>query len=46
MNNVKNINNDMLKTDIRELVESEFQGLRPIVCANLPITSLPRCLPS
>jgi 16S rRNA (adenine1518-N6/adenine1519-N6)-dimethyltransferase len=34
--NVKIINNDMLKTDIRELVESEFQGLRPIVCANLP----------
>ena len=34
--NVKIINNDMLKTDVKELVNAEFQGLKPIVCANLP----------
>lgn len=27
---------DVLKTDLREIVEKDFAGLRPIVCANLP----------
>jgi 16S rRNA (adenine1518-N6/adenine1519-N6)-dimethyltransferase len=34
--NINIINNDMLKTNIIELVNTEFQGLKPIVCANLP----------
>lgn len=27
---------DVLKTDLKEIVERDFSGLRPIVCANLP----------
>lgn len=27
---------DALKTDLRKLVEEDFAGLRPVVCANLP----------
>ena len=27
---------DILKTDIKALVEEEFSGLRPMACANLP----------
>ena len=34
--NVNVILGDILKTDLKELVETEFPGLRPMVCANLP----------
>ncbi len=34
--NVNVIFGDILKTDLTELVEAEFSGLRPVVCANLP----------
>ena len=34
--NVKIINADILKVDIRKLIEDEFQGLQVAVCANLP----------
>lgn len=34
--NIRVINDDILKVDIPALVESVFPGLRPVVCANLP----------
>lgn len=34
--NVKIINGDAMKTDFRELVRTEFAGMRVAVCANLP----------
>lgn len=34
--NVKVIHGDILKEDVCEIVKSEFEGLRPLVCANLP----------
>ncbi len=34
--NVKIINADILKCDIKKLVEEEFSGMKPKVCANLP----------
>ncbi len=34
--NVKIINADIMKTDIRKLTEDESQGLKVYVCANLP----------
>lgn len=34
--NFKVITADVLKVDIRKLIEDEFQGLRVAVCANLP----------
>ena len=35
-NNVKIINSDILKIDIKNLIEKEFSGQRIFVCANLP----------
>ncbi len=35
-NNVKIINSDILKIDIKSLIEKEFSGQRIFVCANLP----------
>ena len=34
--NVKIINKDVLKIDLRKLIEEEFPGMRVVVCANLP----------
>ena len=34
--NVKIINEDVMKVDLRRLIEEEFQGLEVAVCANLP----------
>ena len=34
--NTEVIFGDVMKTDLRELVGTEFEGLRPVVCANLP----------
>ncbi|MCR4772429.1 MAG: 16S rRNA (adenine(1518)-N(6)/adenine(1519)-N(6))-dimethyltransferase RsmA [Oscillospiraceae bacterium] len=34
--NVKVINDNILKVDLSELVEENFGGLKPVVCANLP----------
>lgn len=34
--NVKIIFADAMKTDIDSLIKEEFEGLRPVVCANLP----------
>ncbi len=34
--NVKVINADILKTDVNELIKSEFEGRNVCVCANLP----------
>ena len=34
--NVKIINQDVLKLDIGSLLDAEFAGLRPMACANLP----------
>jgi len=34
--NVEIINKDALKIDYRELIDEKFQGLRPVVCANIP----------
>jgi len=34
--NVKIINGDILKIDIRQLIADEFDGMEVIVCANLP----------
>lgn len=34
--NVKIINDDVLKIDLHKLIENEFQGLDVVVCANLP----------
>ncbi|MBQ9980302.1 MAG: 16S rRNA (adenine(1518)-N(6)/adenine(1519)-N(6))-dimethyltransferase RsmA [Oscillospiraceae bacterium] len=36
LENTKVINGDILKTDTAEIVKTEFSGLRPVVCANLP----------
>ena len=35
-NNVTVINADILKIDLKELIEREFKGMRVCVCANLP----------
>ena len=34
--NFKVINEDILKIDLHKLIEEEFQGMRVVVCANLP----------
>ncbi|MGN1417612.1 MAG: 16S rRNA (adenine(1518)-N(6)/adenine(1519)-N(6))-dimethyltransferase RsmA [Oscillospiraceae bacterium] len=34
--NVKIINEDVMKTDLKKVIEEEFQGLDTAVCANLP----------
>ena len=34
--NFKVINEDILKIDLHKLIEDEFQGMRVVVCANLP----------
>ena len=34
--NVKLLFADAVKTDLRTLIEEEFESLRPVVCANLP----------
>lgn len=34
--NVKVINDDVLKTDLKKLIEEEFNGMDVVVCANLP----------
>ncbi len=34
--NFKVINQDVLKTDLKKLIEEEFQGMEVVVCANLP----------
>lgn len=34
--NVKVINDDVLKTDLKKLIEEEFEGMDVVVCANLP----------
>lgn len=34
--NIKIINSDVLKTNLPELISTEFQGMEVIVCANLP----------
>ena len=34
--NIKVVNADILKTDVRRLIAEEFPGLRVAVCANLP----------
>lgn len=35
-NNVKVINADVMKLDLRKLIREEFEGLDTVVCANLP----------
>ena len=35
-NNVEIISGDILKTDLKALVQEKFSGLTPIACANLP----------
>lgn len=34
--NVKVVNDDILKIDLHKLIEEEFQGMDVVVCANLP----------
>lgn len=34
--NVKVINEDVLKVDLKKLIEEEFSGMEVVVCANLP----------
>lgn len=34
--NIKIINDDILKIDLKELIETEFSGMEVVVCANLP----------
>jgi 16S rRNA (adenine1518-N6/adenine1519-N6)-dimethyltransferase len=34
--NVKIVNDDILKIDLHKLIEEEFQGMDVVVCANLP----------
>ncbi len=34
--NVKIINEDVLKVDLKALIEQEFEGMEVVVCANLP----------
>ena len=36
VDNVKIINNDVLKMDLKKLLEEEFFGMNVVVCANLP----------
>lgn len=35
-NNIEIINNDVLKTDINQIIEEQFSGLKVAICANLP----------
>ena len=35
-NNIKIINQDILKVDLKKLIEEEFEGMEVYVCANLP----------
>ena len=35
-NNFKVINEDIMKIDLKSLIETEFNGLKTAVCANLP----------
>lgn len=35
-NNIKIINDDILKIDLKKLIETEFSGMDVVVCANLP----------
>lgn len=35
-NNFKVYNQDVMKTDLKSLIENEFQGMKVAVCANLP----------
>lgn len=35
-NNVKIINDDILKIDLKKLIENEFSNMEVVVCANLP----------
>lgn len=35
-NNIKIINDDILKIDLKKLIETEFSGMEVVVCANLP----------
>jgi len=35
-NNIKIINDDVMKVDINKIIQDEFQGLKVSVCANLP----------
>lgn len=34
--NLKVINDDVMKLDLKKLIEDEFKGLKVVVCANLP----------
>lgn len=34
--NLKVINEDVMKLDLNELIENEFKGMKVVVCANLP----------
>lgn len=34
--NIKIINDDILKIDLKKLIETEFNGMEVVVCANLP----------
>ena len=34
--NIKVINEDVMKLDLNELIENEFKGMKVVVCANLP----------
>jgi 16S rRNA (adenine1518-N6/adenine1519-N6)-dimethyltransferase len=34
--NIQIINNDVLKTDINQIIEEHFKGLKVAICANLP----------
>lgn len=35
-NNIKIVNEDVLKVDLAKLIEEEFQGMNVAICANLP----------
>lgn len=35
-NNIKIINQDIMKSDLKKIISEEFQGLKVAVCANLP----------
>lgn len=35
-NNIKIVNNDILKIDLKKLIAEEFDGMEVVVCANLP----------
>lgn len=34
--NIKVVNDDILKIDLKKLIEDEFEGMEVVVCANLP----------